>query len=360
MSLINKMLQDLDARGGASGGAAPVNLRPVAASAARWRAPALAAGAGAAALVLAAGGYFGWRAVQATAPAAPAAGPKMVQIRQPAAAAPAPAPAPATVAAAVAPAPATPEPSAIIPESKAEARERRAAAHAAAKQAQEENAPLKSKDAAVPKAREAKAARATQAGAGASGDLSSQQRAENDYRRALAALQEGRLAETMAGLEQAVYTDPRHEAARQTLVGLLLESKRNDEAMRHLQMGLGLDPKQLALAMILARLQIEKGGPAIDTLLRTLPHAAGNAEYLGFLAGALQRAQRHGEAVEHYQAALRLSPQSGVWWMGLGISQQAEKRNAAAREAYERAKDVGNLTPELQNFVERKLQQLAR
>lgn len=127
--------------------------------------------------------------------------------------------------------------------------------------------------------------------------------------------------------------------------------------MRHLQLALGLNANQPQLAMLLARLQLERGGPAIETLQRTLPHAAGNADYIAFLAGVLQKQNRHHEAAEQYEAALRLQPSKGVWWMGLGLSLQADKQTAAARDAYRKAQAAG-LTPELQQFVERKLTQL--
>ncbi|MTV53245.1 tetratricopeptide repeat protein, partial [Pseudoduganella buxea] len=187
---------------------------------------------------------------------------------------------------------------------------------------------------------------------------SSQGQAENGYRRALVLLQDGRLAEGIATLEQALFVYPRHEAARQTVAGLLLEQGRNDEASRHLQLGLGLNPNQPQMAMLLARLQLEHhGAAAVETLRRTLPHASANADYLGFLAAALQRQRRHREAIEQYDAALRLLPQNGVWWMGLGISLQAEGRKTEARAAFTRAKQAG-LSPELQGFVERSLGQL--
>jgi MSHA biogenesis protein MshN len=191
--------------------------------------------------------------------------------------------------------------------------------------------------------------------------LTTQQRAENQYRRALDALEEGRTTEALERLQQALEIEPRHQAARETLVRLLLESNRADDAVRQLQLALERDAAQPAMAMMLARLQLEKAGtaaPALATLMRSLPSAAGNAEYLAFLAAVLQREQRYADSSGYYRQALRLAPQNSVWWMGLGISLQGDGHAADAGEAYSRAKASGNLTPELQAFVDRKIQQI--
>jgi MSHA biogenesis protein MshN len=193
-------------------------------------------------------------------------------------------------------------------------------------------------------------------------ELGPQQRAENDYRKAASLIQQGSTSEAIAVLEQALQLDPLHAAARQSLVGLLVESKRQDDALRATREGLNLDPSQAGLAMIQARLQLEKSElrPAIDTLQHSLPHAAERADYQAFLAALLQRDARHKEAVEHYLRALQRAPQNGVWWMGLGISLQADNRVAEAQEAFSRAKASNSLTPELLAFVESKLKQLQR
>jgi MSHA biogenesis protein MshN len=186
------------------------------------------------------------------------------------------------------------------------------------------------------------------------------QGAENAYRRGLAALQDGRVSEAMASLQGALRINPRHEAARQTLVGLLIENNRGDEAMSQLQQALTLDPRQPALAMLLARLQIERGKSGIEALLRTLPYATGNGEYHAFLGGALQRQARFHEAAEQYHTALRTTPNNAVWWMGLGMALQGEKRNLEAADAFRQARALGTLPTDLQGFVERRLQQVAR
>jgi MSHA biogenesis protein MshN len=193
-------------------------------------------------------------------------------------------------------------------------------------------------------------------------ELTPQQRSDNEYRKATALRQQGKATEALHGLEQALQLDPRHAAARQTLIGLLLENKRHDEALRHAREGLGIDAAQPGLAMIAARLQLEKGElrPAIDTLEKTLPHAAERADYQSFFAALLQRDGRNKEASEHYLLALQKAPQNGVWWMGLGISLQAENRFPEAQESFSRAKASNSLSPELLAFVESKLKQLQR
>ncbi len=191
-------------------------------------------------------------------------------------------------------------------------------------------------------------------------DVTPQQRAENEYRRGVSLMQQGSTSEAMRALESALQIDPQHMVARQTLVGLLLESKRQDEAIRRLQDGLALDKSQPALAMMLARLQVEKGElkPAIDTLDRSLQYASERADYQAFLAALYQRDGRHREAVDHYLVALRRAPQNGLWWMGMGISLQADNRLQEARDAFGRAKAANSLSPELLAFVEQKLSQL--
>jgi MSHA biogenesis protein MshN len=192
----------------------------------------------------------------------------------------------------------------------------------------------------------------------ASQETGAQASATAVFRRAQDKLARGRVAEAIVDLEAALDVDPRYLAARETLVGVLVETGQQADAMRHLRRALALNPEQSAMAMLLARLQFEHGGDALDTLQRSLPYAASNAVYRALIAGVLQRANRHNDAIEHYQAAVRLQPDNAVWWMGLGISLQAEKRNAEARTAFQRAAESGQLAPELQSFVERRLQQV--
>lgn len=190
--------------------------------------------------------------------------------------------------------------------------------------------------------------------------VSPQQQAENEFRKANLLAQHGRLKEAVAGFETALRLDPLHATAREALVAVLLESKRNAEAENVLQEGLKQNPKQTHFAMLLARLQVERSAVplALETLEQTLPYANNQADYQAFMAALLQRQNRHEEAVTHYQIALQSSPNAGVWQMGLGISLQAMKRKEEALNAYRRAIETRRLTPELQAFVEQRMNEI--
>jgi MSHA biogenesis protein MshN len=384
MSLINKMLQDLDARGSQGGSALPSDVRAAGASQRRMPVRQIAIGSAVTVLALAAAlmfwlkkpGPIGAPAVVVVAPApVPAAvvpvAPVVAAVVQPApvvaaAAQPTPLPPAALVSAApTAPLeqprsmPTSAQPTdAPVKVAAGQPVAMRAAGEVAAPRVRaKELAPITgAADVPAPVAARPVAPPAPLAGGR---DMTPAQRSESFYRSAMDALEEGRVAAALDGLEQALKLNPRHDAARQSLVALLIEAGRSDDAMRQLEQGLAVDPAQPTLAMLLARMQIERGASGVATLLRTLPSATGNADYHAFLAGALQRESRHREAAEQYGAALRQNPEQGVWLMGLGISLQADKREREALAAFQRAKASGMLTAPLMAFVERKIGQLA-
>lgn len=347
MSLINKMLQDLDARSTPDARGDAAGIRPVPERERGLpRAAVLGGAAGLTAIAIA----LGWLYLKR-----PQVPPVLVNVAQVPVPMPVPVSAPAPVPVS-APAP-VPEP-VVAPEPVAEAAPAAARPMARELKASEPRrmapkpavvAATRPVPAVVEKIIEGK-------------QVTPQQSIDNTWRRALADLQDGRVDEAIAGLQRTLQRDPRHQGARETLVRLLLEAQRPDEAMRQLQQSLALDPKQPAQAMMLARLQLDKtggGAAALDTLKRSLPFAGDHLDYRAFLAGVLQREQRYRDAAEQYQLALQAAPDNSVWWMGLGIALQADGQLVQARAAFERAKGLQTLSPQLQAFVERKLVQLA-
>ena len=191
--------------------------------------------------------------------------------------------------------------------------------------------------------------------------ISPQQRADAEYRKGLQARQAGRVPEALAAFEAALKANERHQQARLTLAALLLDNGQATAAERVLHAGLALKPIQLAFAMALARMQVEREQlpQAVETLQGYLAQADDNADYQAFYAALLQRQQRHKEAVNHYPLALRLQPRNGVWLMGYGISLQALERKEDASLAYRQALATQTLSPELSAFVKQKLKEIS-
>ena len=189
---------------------------------------------------------------------------------------------------------------------------------------------------------------------------STRDRAEGEFRRAMTFVNQGRMSEGMDGLRAALALDPSYEAARQTLVSLLLEAKRTDDAAAALEEGLALNSSNSGFAMLLARIRVERGnlGGALDLLQKHEAAAQDNGEYRAFAAALLQRLGRHEEAIQQYTVALSIAPGVGAWWIGLGISQEASSRGKEAAEAFRRAKLTGTLNTNLAAYADQRLRQL--
>jgi len=386
MSLINKMLRDLDKRHAAQDGAtAPAgglsrHMRPVSgrtfASDFFWRTMAVT--------MLFAVGWVAWLVWQLTPPhpivtdlayesarartASPADVASPRSDSAPAREAPAPQPPPAAPIPAAGPAPAQATPPQRSDKVNVDMLRLATELTTPIPQRSSKASPSRSGSRAPVGAAKAAAAQSALAGdpAAAPGKIdrrsntSSHNRAESEFRRALNLVNQGRIAEGMDGLRRTLEIDPRHEAARQTLVALLLETKHVGEAAASLREGLALNSGNTGFAMLLARIMVESNDipAALIVLQRHAAPVDRNPDFHAFAAALYQRLDRHKEAIEQYQTALGLVPSAGVWWLGLGISFQAVGRPKDALEAFTRAKSAGNLGPDLVAFVDQRLRQL--
>jgi MSHA biogenesis protein MshN len=181
--------------------------------------------------------------------------------------------------------------------------------------------------------------------------------AEEAYRRGVTAYKLGHLSEAISEFKSALRDDPRHVAARQTLLSLLVDQKRWDEAHALLSDGLDLMPTQIPWAMAMARIAVERGHAeeAWAILQKYMASGEKNADYQGFAGVLLQRLKKPREAAAHYRAALQLSPNDARWWLGLGLALEADGQAAEARSAFQRARGTPGLTADMAAVIETKL-----
>ena len=365
MSLINKVLRDLDRRNAStSEQAPPPKVRVVEGRAGGhewfWRTVA--------GLVLIALGWVGWvvyqiqprpiatelaLAAERTMAMKPPAPPAKREIAE----------APKPQAVPQAPAAATPAPQAqVAPDTLRFSYSietpigARAAKPASAKRATEK---AQTKDA---HALEARAAPAAKNGRVERRDhvMSGAERAENEFRRGVDLLKRSRAAEAEGLFTLALKSDAGHRGARQTLVALRLERNQLDEAARLLREGLAADPAQPEFAIALARVHVERAQyPAALEVLDASASAASNyVDYHVMRGTVLQRMGRHADAAAAYRTALSMQSSVPNAWMGLGISLEALQQKAAAADAFRKALASGPVSSELRTFAEQRIQAL--
>ena len=185
------------------------------------------------------------------------------------------------------------------------------------------------------------------------------ERAELAYRRGVLAQRQGNVDEAAGNYRAALDEQAEHAAARQSLAALLIERKHFDEAEELLRKGTELAPVRLASTLALARLKVERNQvpAALELLQKNAVSGEHSAEFQGFAGALLNRAGRAPEAVAHYQTATRLAPSEGRWWAGLGIALEAAGQAAEAREAYQKARVLPGLPADLAQHVEQRLRQ---
>ena len=181
--------------------------------------------------------------------------------------------------------------------------------------------------------------------------------AEAEFRRGAGLLNQGRASDAEGAFSAALNADRNHESARQALIALLLDRRQIDSARRLLQDGLAINSGNAVFASSLARILIEakEYDGALNVLQGASAAGASSAEYQALVGAAYQRLGNHRQAMEAYQAALRIVPGSGSSWIGLAISLEALDHSPEAAEAYRRALATGTLTPDLRSYAETNL-----
>lgn len=187
-----------------------------------------------------------------------------------------------------------------------------------------------------------------------------EEQAENAYQAAARQKAQGHLAEAERQLKTLLAAQPKHVKARELLVGIHFANGRVPEAQESLEQGVAQVPAHLAFRYQLARLYLERGEEPRAVILLEEARRQGHAdpELPAFLAALYQRVGRHADAAKNYQMALAAKPQEGRWWVGLGISLETQHDSDAARVAYRRALDTGRLTASLVRYAEDRLKAL--
>lgn len=183
---------------------------------------------------------------------------------------------------------------------------------------------------------------------------SSANQAVEAYRRALDLAEQGRDGVALDTALQAIKLDAQHMPARRLAIALALDQKQVDQAGALIDEGLQLAPRDGELLFLHARrLALAGANEQALGVLAGLDRPTG--ESLGLKAGLLARTGQYAPAAQAYQQALKTRPDNATWWLGLGVAWNAQGQGAMAKEAFLRARKLGQLSPDVQAWLDQQL-----
>lgn len=108
-----------------------------------------------------------------------------------------------------------------------------------------------------------------------------------------------------------------------------------------------------ALARELARMELAEGrvSQALAMLTRLEPALSGFADVWALRGNAAQRLGRHQESAAAYLSALKLRPDEPRWMLGAAVSLAAQGQTDEAAELAEKARTKGALSPEVATYL---------
>lgn len=162
-------------------------------------------------------------------------------------------------------------------------------------------------------------------------------------------------------LKKLLQLKPENQLARKKLASLLFAQGMTNESKQFIETGIRLQPEVSDFRMMLARLYVQqKNTDAAHNTLREFNVSASlEPNFVSYRASLAKKLQRHDLAKLDYMNLLASQPSNAKWWLGLAISEEKLGDNSAALAAYKKVNELNQLSLEVSNFVQKRLQYLA-
>lgn len=190
--------------------------------------------------------------------------------------------------------------------------------------------------------------------------LTPQQLANKRFALASEAQKDGQLSRAIDYYEQTLALDPGMHEARKQLAALHYGQNQLAQASDLLQQGLILYPQEVDFALLLARVQQASAQPSLAlATLANIPdtHLLARQKWMA-QSDIAQKLGQFTLAEQAYRQLLQQEPIQAKWWMGLAYSLDSQQQFTQARQAYRTALGHRGLSAQASAFIEQRLTQL--
>lgn len=190
--------------------------------------------------------------------------------------------------------------------------------------------------------------------------LTPKQLAKKRFTLASEAEKDGKLKEAISYYEQTLALDPSMHEARKQLAALHYGQGQLAKASEVLQQGMLLFPQQLDFALLLARVQQASGQADLALVtLANIPdtHPLARQKWMA-QSDLAQKLGQFSLSEQAYRQLLQQEPQQAKWWMGLAYALDSQQQFPQARQAYRTALGHRGLSAQASAFIEQRLTQL--
>ncbi len=189
--------------------------------------------------------------------------------------------------------------------------------------------------------------------------LTRNQRVKKVYTAAKKYSQSGLIKQAIGKYQDALKIKPEHEGARSELAALYYGRAMIAEALGVLSEGLAIEPGNSRWSLLAAKIHYRRTNYSAALGYLQLPvHPMDEVEYVALKATTLQKLKDYPAAATVYRQLTTAFPSNGRWWLGLATTLEAQQDITAALSAYRKSLRLSNISPTSREFVMSRLQRL--
>ena len=190
--------------------------------------------------------------------------------------------------------------------------------------------------------------------------LSAKELANKFIKEAKEAELSGNLATARKDYAKAIKLDETRHQIRAKLAALYYGERNNAAAIQLLNDGIQRFPQQTEFRLLLAKIQLKQNKPQqAQATLASIADSDSMAPEKWIQQGSIaQQQQQYTQAVLAFKKLTEYEPSTARWWLGLGYNLDAAGQYAPAAEAYRKALQLPTLSSASRNYIVSRLAQI--